>query len=123
MPEERDLLKLYSNAVELKKAEEVKIEGKVPPYINGTYLKVGASKYSFEKGFTVNHFFDGYSSVARFEVSHGSTVKYQNKYLQTDVFKRANAAQKPVVCEFGTGAQPDPNKGWLSRCIPQVVSL
>jgi carotenoid cleavage dioxygenase-like enzyme len=121
MPQERDLQKLYSNAVELKVPEEVSIVGKVPSYLNGMYLKVGPSKYMFDKGFTVNHFFDGYSSVAKFEISNGSKVKYQNKFMQTDVFRRANDAQKPVVCEFGTGAQPDPTKGWLSRCLPTVV--
>jgi hypothetical protein len=97
-------------------------------YVSGRYLKIGPGKFHFsgsgnEKGFSVNHFFDGYATVAQFEIENGYQVKFQSKYLDTDVLKKANAAQKPVVGEFGTGAQSDPNKGWLSKCIPQIVSF
>lgn len=121
MAQGRDLTKLYSNAEETVSPEEVTVEGKVPSYVHGTYLKVGPGKYHFDTGFSMNHYLDGYSTVAQFEIVNGEKVKYQNKYLSTDVFQRANAAQKPVVCEFGTGAQPDPKKGWFARCIPQVI--
>lgn len=40
MPQ-RDLTRLYANCGETKKPEEAVIEGKVPDYVNGTYLKVG----------------------------------------------------------------------------------
>lgn len=37
------------------------------------------------------------------------------------MLKRANGAQRAVVCEYGTPAEQDPNKGFLSRCIPTLV--
>lgn len=40
MPQ-RDLRRLYGNAGETKKPEEAVIEGNVPSWVNGTYLKVG----------------------------------------------------------------------------------
>ncbi|ODN00667.1 Beta,beta-carotene 9',10'-oxygenase [Orchesella cincta] len=119
MPQ-RDLRRLYNNSGESKKPEEVFIEGKVPEWLNGTYLKVGPGKYHFDE-FSMRHFIDGYSSVAKFEIKNGSKVIFQKKYLETDVLKRANAAQKPVVCEYGTPPQQDPNKGFLSRCIPTLI--
>lgn len=40
MVDYRDLSKLYSNAQETINPEEVSIEGQIPEYVCGTYLKV-----------------------------------------------------------------------------------
>lgn len=216
---QRDLRRLYANCGETKKPEEAVIEGKVPEWLNGTYLKVGKCFMAFSwnhylnfvlglhkklsrwtyivstklkfypileddilksffselrsgevpfwwifyetfyrrifqycKSFCITkphlrHFivkpkilpyqlkldcvYIAYISVqlrcknfmfqAKFEIYNGSKVVFQKKYLETDVVKRADNAQKAVVCEYGTPAQPDPTKGFLSRCIPNLV--
>lgn len=50
-------------------------------------------------------------------------MTFQKKFLQSDAYKRAMVAQKPVITEFGTKAYPDPNKGLLSRLVHSIVSF
>lgn len=64
----------------------------------------------------------GYAILSKFEIE-GNTVTFHKRYLQSDAFKRAIAAQKPVITEFGTKAYPDPNKGLLSRLVHSIVSI
>lgn len=63
----------------------------------------------------------GYAILSKFEIQ-GKFVTFHKKFLQSDAYRRALAAQKPVITEFGTKAYPDPNKGLISRLVSSIVS-
>lgn len=45
--------------------------------------------------------------IVRFAINNGN-VTYQCRFLQSEVYKKNNAAQRIVVTEFGTASVPDP---------------
>lgn len=119
----RSMAKLFRTSKELVKAEVSKISGKIPSYIKGSYIRTGPGKFDFSPssgypaGFNVNHFMDGYAIITKFEIDQ-ETVKYTKKFLETDAYKKAMLAQKPVICEYATQASPDPTKSRFSRFMP-----
>jgi len=50
---------------------------------------------------TMSHFCDGYAIVFKFGLD-GKKVIFEKKFLESDAYKRAQAAKKPVINEFGT---------------------
>lgn len=58
--------------------------------------------------------------LSKFEISK-DYVTFQKKFLQSDSYKRAIRAQKPVVIEFGTKAYPEKGKSLLSRFMSTIV--
>ncbi|CAL8110508.1 unnamed protein product [Orchesella dallaii] len=121
MPEsETDLTKLFQSSEELDEPEISSILGTLPEWLKyGKFIRVGPGLFDLGN-FTLNHWLDGYAIVSKFEI-HGDKVSLHKKYLQSDAYKRAIAAQKPVITEFGTKAYPDPNKGLLSRLVSSIM--
>lgn len=58
--------------------------------------------------------------LQRFEITK-DFVKFEKKYLQSDAYKRSVAAGRPLINEFATVAQRDPNKGFFSRMVSTLV--
>lgn len=50
----------------------------------------------------------------RFEINNGR-VTYQNRFIQTDVYKNNHAAKRIVMTEFGTKSVPDPCQSIFKR--------
>ncbi|CAG7659415.1 unnamed protein product [Allacma fusca] len=117
MPEKRT--KMWQSAEEQSKAVSAAVEGEIPPWIKGTYLRVGPGKFDFEN-FSLNHWFDGYAIVSRFDIQE-SKIQLTTKFLESDAYKRACTANKPVVCEFGTKAHAEPGKSLLSRIVSSII--
>ena len=69
----------------------------------------------------MNHWFDGYAIIYKFDILGEKQVKFHKKFLQSGVYQRALAAGKPVVTEFGTRAFPEPKKGFFARLLANVV--
>ncbi len=114
--------KMFRTQKELPKGEgeESKIIGQVPSWVAGTFLRVGPGKFDFDKGFAVDHFLDGYGLISKFEIGDGK-VRFEKKFLESDAYKKALIAQKPVIQEFGTKSSSDPTKGFFSKMIPTLV--
>ncbi|ODN02416.1 Beta,beta-carotene 15,15'-monooxygenase [Orchesella cincta] len=111
---------VYPTLTEILEPEETQIEGTLPDWLHeSVYIRTGPGHFDF-KDFSVNHFLDGYAILTRFQIDK-NTIKYDRKYLQTDAYKKALIAQKPVIAEFGTKAHPDPTKNVLSRFIPSLI--
>ncbi|CAL8110510.1 unnamed protein product [Orchesella dallaii] len=111
---------VYPTLTEILEPEEAQIEGTLPDWLHDSvYIRTGPGHFDF-KDFSVNHFLDGYAILTRFQIDKNS-IKYDRKYLQTDAYKKALIAQKPVIAEFGTKAHPDPTKNVLSRFIPSLM--
>ena len=116
-PSPRSMAKMYRTSKELLTPEVSKLSGKVPKWCKGTYIRTGPGKFDFEKNFQVNHFMDGYAIISKFEIDEDE-VKFTKKFLETDAYKKAMIAQKPVVCEYATQNSSDPTKSRFSRFIP-----
>jgi len=99
------------------------IEGQIPTWLKGRFLRVGPSKFDFPDNFQMNHWLDGYAMLSSFEISPGEgSIRFHKRFLQSDAYKRSMAAKKPVINEFATRAYPDPNKGIFSRVMTGLVS-
>jgi beta,beta-carotene 9',10'-dioxygenase len=76
------------------------VQGELPPYLQGTLLRTGPSK--FEVGTrTYNHWFDGLAMLHRFAFGQGR-VAYSNRFLQSNAFRSAEATGKISYGEFAT---------------------
>ena len=107
---------MWRSAEEQEETVVAKIDGPVPSWTQGLYLRVGPGRFDFND-FTLNHFFDGYAILSRFEIEKGQ-IKFFTKFLESDAYKRACALNRPAVCEFGTKAQSgEPVKPLFSRLI------
>ncbi|CAG7716213.1 unnamed protein product [Allacma fusca] len=113
--------KLFETATETAHTEVAHINGKIPEWLRGSFIRIGPGKFDIDN-FTMNHWFDGYSIMSKFSVT-GDTVKFEKKYLQSDAYKRAVAAKRPVLTEFGTRAYSDPNKSLLSRIVSACLPI
>jgi carotenoid cleavage dioxygenase-like enzyme len=114
--------KLFRSQKELPKAEaeKSKIKGDVPSWVKGSFMRVGPGKFDFDKEFAVEHFLDGYAIVSKFAIEN-DVVTFEKKFLQSDAYKKAMIAQKPVVAEFAPKSSPDPTKSFFSKMIPSVI--
>lgn len=81
---------------------------------------MGPGKFDFDKEFAVDHLLDGYALISKFEIGNGKVV-FTKKFLESDAYKKALVAQKPVIGEFGTKPSADPTKGFFSKMIPTLV--
>lgn len=53
----------------------------------------------------------------------GDLVKYEKKFLQSDAYQRAMKAKRPVITEFGTSKQADPNKSLFGRLVSAIMPI
>lgn len=112
--------KFYGTTEELKEPEEAQLQGTIPKWLSGVYLRTGPGYFDFPDGFTVNHWFDGYAIISKFHVS-GQSVKFEKRFLQSEAYKRATKCNRPCVCEYGTRAYSDPNRSWMSRLYNTII--
>ncbi|KAJ8679360.1 hypothetical protein QAD02_015147 [Eretmocerus hayati] len=83
-----------------------KLLGQIPDWLTGSLLRNGPGSLKVGE-YRFDHLFDSSAFLHRFEINNGN-VTYQNRFVQTDVYKRNHAAKRIVTTEFGTRAIPDP---------------
>ncbi|GLV43558.1 neither inactivation nor afterpotential B [Carabus blaptoides fortunei] len=83
-----------------------KVTGSIPTWLNGCLLRNGPGSLKVGK-MEFKHLFDSSALLHRFAINNGN-VTYQCRFLQSEVYKKNNAAQRIVVTEFGTASVPDP---------------
>ncbi|XP_033226279.1 carotenoid isomerooxygenase-like isoform X2 [Belonocnema kinseyi] len=91
---------------EVIEAIDGKITGKIPKWLKGTLLRNGPGSLKVGE-YTFDHLFDSSALLHRFGIDDGK-VTYQRRFIQTEVFKKNQAAQRIVITEFGTKSVPDP---------------
>jgi carotenoid cleavage dioxygenase-like enzyme len=85
---------------ETPKPLPLRVEGKLPFWLQGTLLRTGPSK--FEVGDrTYNHWFDGLAMLHRFAFANGA-VTYASRFLESDAFRAAENTGKISYAEFAT---------------------
>ncbi|KAK0180972.1 hypothetical protein PV327_003298 [Microctonus hyperodae] len=82
------------------------VTGNIPPWLKGILLRNGPGNLKVGE-YQYDHIFDSSALLHRFHISDG-TVTYQSRFVQTDILKKNNAAQRIAVSGFGTRAVPDP---------------
>lgn len=97
---------------------DAEVIGELPNWLSGSFIRLGPGKFEIED-FQLNHWFDGFAVLYKFTIKNGK-VTFSKRFLQSDAYKKALGAGKPVFTEFGTKAHTDPSKGLLSRMISTV---
>ncbi|XP_062418371.1 beta-carotene 15, 15-dioxygenase 2, like isoform X2 [Pungitius pungitius] len=89
------------------------IQGTIPTWINGSFLRNGPGKFEFGKD-SYTHWFDGMALMHRFHICEGN-VTYSSRFLRSDSYVCNSEKNRIVVSEFGTVAMPDPCKNIFAR--------
>jgi beta,beta-carotene 9',10'-dioxygenase len=85
---------------ETPKPLALRVEGKLPAWLEGTLIRTGPSK--FEVGDrTYNHWFDGLAMLHRFAFATGA-LTYASRFLDSDAFQAARRTGKISYAEFAT---------------------
>lgn len=87
--------------------------GKVPEWLDGNLYRNGPGIQSVGPDMH-QHLFDGLALLHRFHIQNGK-VEYQNRYLESETYKRNMAAQRIIVSAFGTSRTVDPCKANLDK--------
>ena len=87
---------------EIPDAQEGIIEGIIPFWLKGNFLRNGPGIKSIN-GVEFNHLFDGLSLMQNIEISNGS-ARFQSRFLRSDSFIKDMRHNRIVVSEFGTRA-------------------
>jgi beta,beta-carotene 9',10'-dioxygenase len=78
----------------------LRVEGKLPSWLQGTLLRTGPSKFEVGER-TYNHWFDGLAMLHRFAFANGA-VTYMSRFLESDAFQAAKRTGKISYAEFAT---------------------
>ncbi|XP_066510270.1 carotenoid-cleaving dioxygenase, mitochondrial-like [Hoplias malabaricus] len=89
------------------------IKGKIPSWINGSFLRNGPGKFEFGES-RFNHWFDGMALMHLFHIQDGQ-VTYSSRFLRSDSYIQNLEKNRIVVSEFGTLAMPDPCKNIFTQ--------
>lgn len=85
--------------------EELKIEGEIPTWVNGTYVRNGPSKFTALKK-SVSHWFDGLAMLHQFHIEKGSCT-YTNRFLRTNDYQYMMNGSLPTG-GFSRSSSPHP---------------
>eukprot|EP00057_Strongylocentrotus_purpuratus_P028214 XP_011682688.1 PREDICTED: retinal Mueller cells isomerohydrolase [Strongylocentrotus purpuratus] len=113
---EKDLLKKIYQSVKQETPIPIQTEiiGTIPSWLKGNLLRNGPGQFEVGEE-SVDHLFDGLSFLHRF-IIEGGEVKYQGRFLRSDIYEKAMKHQRLVFSGFGTPARhPDPCKTLFQR--------
>ncbi len=85
------------------------LTGQLPAWLTGSLVRVAPAQWDVGER-TLNHWFDGFAMLHRFQMSDGK-VSYANKFLQTEAYKAARDTHKIEYSEFAT----DPCRSLFKR--------
>ena len=92
-----------------RRVDELPVEGAMPAWLQGSLLRVGPARYEVGDR-RVNHWFDGYSMLHRFDFTDGR-VSYANKFLESRAYRAAKETGEISYSEFAT----DPCRSLFKR--------
>jgi len=98
----------------------LKIEGEIPSWIEGTYVRNGPSKF-FAGDQAVSHWFDGLSMLHAFHLENGKCT-YSNRFLETNAYQYMREGFLPPGGFSKTSTLPiDPLEGEFHLKRPNAV--
>lgn len=120
--------KIFQSAREVESPQCGLIEGHVPLWLRGKYMRIGPGKFDFGSTttttteFTVNNFLDGMAILCGFEFKTDGKVELMMRYLKTDAYRKSLEAGRPVYPETHTPCSADPSRSFFKKLIPTLVS-
>src|ERR1700722_3780324 len=76
------------------------VTGRLPAWLRGSLVRVAPAQWDIGER-TLNHWFDGFAMLHRFQLSAGN-VSYANRFLQTESYKAAQRTGKIEFREFAS---------------------
>uniref|UniRef100_A0A8D3D3P0 Carotenoid-cleaving dioxygenase, mitochondrial n=1 Tax=Scophthalmus maximus TaxID=52904 RepID=A0A8D3D3P0_SCOMX len=98
-----------------------KVQGIIPSWISGNFLRNGPGKFEFGNTH-YNHWFDGMAMMHQFKIDKGQ-VTYMSRFLSSDAYKKNSERDRIVMSEFGTLALPDPCKNFFQRFLSRFERM
>ncbi|XP_007563249.1 beta,beta-carotene 9',10'-oxygenase isoform X1 [Poecilia formosa] len=112
---------LISTVEETPEPITTTVEGTIPSWINGNFLRNGPGKFEFGNTH-YNHWFDGMAMLHQFKIQNGQ-VTYKSRFLQSDAYKKNSERDRIMMSEFGTLAMPDPCKNFFQRFLSRFEMM
>jgi len=100
----------FENQTEELENVDLKIEGKIPQWLKGSYIVNGSVQAKFKTA-KYNHWFDGLAMLKKFEIRDGE-ISYSNKFLKTKDYLNNNVQDKINYTTFGTNSSDTPFYIW-----------
>lgn len=72
--------------------DSLPVQGTIPDWLKGTYVRNGPGQFDLEHG-RYWHWFDGLAMPHRYKFEDGK-VSFANRYIQSEAYKKDNATQK-----------------------------
>ncbi|XP_071327994.1 carotenoid-cleaving dioxygenase, mitochondrial-like isoform X5 [Trachinotus anak] len=107
--------KIVSSVEDTPEPISTDITGRIPEWINGSFLRNGPGKFEIGNQ-KFNHWFDGMALLHQFKISNGQ-VTYKSRFLSSDSYQANQEGNRIVVSEFGTVTMPDPCKNFFQRFL------
>ncbi|XP_046405913.1 beta,beta-carotene 15,15'-dioxygenase-like [Ischnura elegans] len=113
---------LFRSSEEQAEPVQAVVKGDFPSWLQGSFVRLGPGKFELGKtgDFMMNHWFDGYAILYKFDIKNGK-VTFSKRFLQSDAYKRAVCVGRPVFTEYGTRSYPDPCKNIFSRMMSSLI--
>ncbi|MEQ2268699.1 hypothetical protein XENORESO_011508, partial [Xenotaenia resolanae] len=112
---------LISTVEETPEQITTTVQGTIPSWINGNFLRNGPGKFEFGNTH-YNHWFDGMAMLHQFKIQKGQ-VTYMSRFLQSDTYKKNSERDRIMMSEFGTLAMPDPCKNFFQRFLSRFEMI
>ncbi|XP_014276588.1 carotenoid-cleaving dioxygenase, mitochondrial [Halyomorpha halys] len=112
--------KLFRTTEEQVQPIEASVLGIIPEWLTGSYIRAGPAIFDGVKGFTVNHWCDGFAVVYKFEI-HKGKVTFSKRFVASDAYRKFNEVGKPVYTELGTKAHTDTSKNIFQKIVSNMV--
>ena len=78
---------------------QLRVEGTIPSYVSGTLFRTGLGprtiKTNKNSHFKVNHWFDHFSQVHRFQIDSNGTVAYNSRLTTDGLIEKARKVTLP----------------------------
>jgi all-trans-8'-apo-beta-carotenal 15,15'-oxygenase len=97
------------------------VEGRIPPYISGSYYLNGPALFS-RGDFHYRHWLDGDGMVCKLRINQDG-IHFTNRFVRTTKFKTEQDAGRPVFRTFGTTFPGDVLKRGIGLESPANVSV
>lgn len=109
---------LYSSQNQQTPATQLTVIGKIPDYINGTFIRNGPAL--FETGETkLKHWFDGYGLLHAFTMKNGD-VTYLSRFVDSPEYKVNTSTHSNSAIMWGTPS--DPCQSIFKRFMSSFIS-
>lgn len=104
---------IFQEVLDHPQAILAEVDGNVPTWISGTFLRAGPGRYTWNDS-SYNHWFEGDALLYRFHIADGK-VEFSSKFLESNSYRESCLRNRIARPNFATHVLPDPCKNILQR--------